>query len=320
MPVAYDRVQENSVTTGVGTYTLGGAVAGYRTFAAACSTGDVVPYVAVDTATNDWEIGLGTYSAGTLARTTIRRSTNANAAVSWASGTRQVFIDATAADALASLITSAIGSGTAGQVLASGGAGANPAWSAIPSPVYVSGRYYSSRITPLNNQTTANVLYYMPVLISSQVTVSALAYTVSSGTVTSGTKTRMGIYSCTSAGLPGTLLAASAENTMAASAFPATNNASFGSSITLTPGVYFLGFLANQASSALVACGSSGTASAAGDMQWLLGTTIGASGVITSQFGGYYENYSYAALPSTASSTPTATPGNIVPLISFQVA
>ena len=128
MPVVYDRVQETSATLGTGTYTLAGAVAGYRTFAAACSTGDVVPYVAVDTATNDWEIGLGTYSAGTLSRTTIRRSSNANAAVSWVSGTRQVFIDATAADGIASLITSGIGAGTAGQRLASGGSAANPSW------------------------------------------------------------------------------------------------------------------------------------------------------------------------------------------------
>ena len=128
MAVVYDRVQENSITLGTGTYTLAGAVAGYRTFAAACSTGDVVPYVAVDTATNDWEIGLGTYSAGTLSRTTIRRSSNANAAVSWVSGTRQVFIDATAADGIASLITSGIGAGTAGQRLASGGSAANPSW------------------------------------------------------------------------------------------------------------------------------------------------------------------------------------------------
>ena len=146
MPVVYDRVQETSATLGTGTYTLAGAVAGYRTFAAACSTGDVVPYVAVDPATSDWEIGLGTYSAGTLARTTIRRSSNGNAAVSWASGTKQVFIDATAADALASLITSGIGAGTAGQRLVSGGSAANPSWADTDSSaIYAPG---TTSITP----------------------------------------------------------------------------------------------------------------------------------------------------------------------------
>lgn len=101
-----DRVCEKSTTTGTGTYTLGGVpdITGYKandvdTFASVAD-GNTVIYcaVGVDPTTGipnntGWEVGLGTYTASgtTLARTTIYRSTNANAAVNWGAGTRFIF-------------------------------------------------------------------------------------------------------------------------------------------------------------------------------------------------------------------------------------
>lgn len=86
----YEDTWETSTTTGTGTYTLAGAVAGWRTFASQYSNADTCLYAAFD-GTN-FEMGIGTYNAGTLARTTIYRSTNANAAVNWAAGTRNIMV------------------------------------------------------------------------------------------------------------------------------------------------------------------------------------------------------------------------------------
>jgi len=87
-----NRVKETSTTTGTGTYNLGGAVTGFQTFVAGIGNTNTCYYVAED-GTN-WEIGVGTVTdAGTdtLARTTIIASSNSNAAVSWAAGTRFIY-------------------------------------------------------------------------------------------------------------------------------------------------------------------------------------------------------------------------------------
>lgn len=105
MYVRDDRVLETSVVTGTTAASLLGAVTGYKTFAAAkrddgtpIQVGDVVPYYieAVDAngvPTGAYESGIGTYSAAaTLTRTTVLRSSNADAAVSFAVGTKYVAI------------------------------------------------------------------------------------------------------------------------------------------------------------------------------------------------------------------------------------
>lgn len=93
-----DRVKETSTTTGTGTLTLAGAVAGFRTYATALTTGDVVTSC-IEDGTN-WEISQGAYttSGTTLARTTILASSNSGAAVNWGAGTRNVFIVVAARD------------------------------------------------------------------------------------------------------------------------------------------------------------------------------------------------------------------------------
>lgn len=90
--VIADRVRETSTTTGTGTLTLGGAVAGYQTFSSGIGNGNTCYYAI--TLGSDWEVGLGTYtSAGTtLSRDTILASSNANSAVNFGAGTKDVFV------------------------------------------------------------------------------------------------------------------------------------------------------------------------------------------------------------------------------------
>lgn len=92
-----NRAKMTTATTGTGTITLGSAVDGYQTFAAAgVVNGDVVRYVIEDGSA--WEIGLGTYTASgtTLARNP-SESSNGGAAISL-SGQATVFVGAAADD------------------------------------------------------------------------------------------------------------------------------------------------------------------------------------------------------------------------------
>jgi hypothetical protein len=89
--VVADRVQETTTTTGTGTYTLAGAKDGFQSFAAV-GDGNTTYYACTDG--TDYEIGIGTYTASgtTLARSTIIESSNSDAAVSWSSGDKDIFV------------------------------------------------------------------------------------------------------------------------------------------------------------------------------------------------------------------------------------
>lgn len=87
--VVKDRVQETTTTTGTGTVTLAGAVTGFQTFSV-IGDGNTTYYAI--TSGNDWEVGLGTYTASgtTLSRDTILESSNSGSAITL-SGTSNVF-------------------------------------------------------------------------------------------------------------------------------------------------------------------------------------------------------------------------------------
>lgn len=76
-------VKETSSTAGTGTWTLAGAVTGFRAWSNV-GDGNTAYYTATD-ASGNWEIGIGTYtlSGTTLARTTILASSNAGSAVNF---------------------------------------------------------------------------------------------------------------------------------------------------------------------------------------------------------------------------------------------
>lgn len=89
------RVKETSITTGTGTLSLAGAVAGFRSFVAAFGTGSPCYYViAQGTA---WEIGIGLVTSGspdTLQRVTVLESSAGGALLDLGAGTSIVFNDA----------------------------------------------------------------------------------------------------------------------------------------------------------------------------------------------------------------------------------
>ena len=89
--VVYDRVQETTATTGTGTITLGGAVAGYQSFAVV-GNGNTTYYCIVNS--NAWEVGIGTYTSSgtTLARTTVLSNSNGNTSPITLSGSSNVFV------------------------------------------------------------------------------------------------------------------------------------------------------------------------------------------------------------------------------------
>jgi hypothetical protein len=90
--VLADRVKETTTTTGTTDFVLSGADTGFQTFAAGVGANNTTYYaVALG---SDFEIGLGTLSSDglTLARTTVLQSSNSDTKVSFAAGSKFVFV------------------------------------------------------------------------------------------------------------------------------------------------------------------------------------------------------------------------------------
>lgn len=91
--ISADRVKETTTSTGTGAVTLAGAVTGFRAFSAVMANTDTCWYCIAGQTGSEWEIGLGTWgTGGILTRTTILKSSNANAVVALSAGTKDVFI------------------------------------------------------------------------------------------------------------------------------------------------------------------------------------------------------------------------------------
>ena len=88
-----DRVRVVTTTTGTSDFTLGGAVAGYQSFSV-IGDGNTTYYTCSDSVTGDWEVGVGTYSSSgpTLSRDTVLESSNSGSKVSFAAGSKDLFV------------------------------------------------------------------------------------------------------------------------------------------------------------------------------------------------------------------------------------
>ena len=199
-----DRVFETSTTTGTGPFALAGAIAGFRAFSAVCAVSDTAPYFieAVDDTgipTGAFETGTGTYSGtNTLTRTTVSRSSNANAAVNFGAGLKRVAISMLAADAAggAGTVTSVSGAGTVngitltGTVTTSGSLALGGALSGVSLTTQVTGT-----LPVANGGTGATTAAAALTTLGAYAASNPSGYTTNTGTVTSvsGTGTINGI-------------------------------------------------------------------------------------------------------------------------------
>jgi hypothetical protein len=95
-----DRVRESNIITGTGNVSLGGALAGFQTFASQMSDTDTTWYALIDNAAPAWEVGVGTWNTGnTLTRTTVLASSNAGALVNFIGNSCDCFMDLPASQA-----------------------------------------------------------------------------------------------------------------------------------------------------------------------------------------------------------------------------
>lgn len=99
--VLKDRVKETTTVTGTGAATLAGSVDGFQTFSAVLSDSNTTYYAISHRSSDEWEVGLGTYSSSTLTRTSVLESSSGGSAVSFTAGTKDVFITLPAEKAVA---------------------------------------------------------------------------------------------------------------------------------------------------------------------------------------------------------------------------
>jgi hypothetical protein len=100
--VLADRVRQTTTSTGTGTITLDGSVAGFQSFAVIGNANTTYYTIAGGT---QWEVGIGTYSSGTLARTTVI-SSSTGSKLDLAAGTKDVFVTLPAENTVTSIASS----------------------------------------------------------------------------------------------------------------------------------------------------------------------------------------------------------------------
>ncbi len=97
--VLRDRVKETTSTSGTGSITLLGPVQGFQGFST-IGDGNTTYYTIV--AISEWEVGIGTYSAGILTRDTVLASSDGGAKVGFSTGIKDVFCTLPSAKAIVS--------------------------------------------------------------------------------------------------------------------------------------------------------------------------------------------------------------------------
>lgn len=91
-----DRVKQTSTTTGTGPFAVSGTPSGYRAFSVKCAVGDTFEGSIVND-NGEWQSGIFSYSgANQISTVTVYESSNADAAVTFSAGTKDIFIGLTA--------------------------------------------------------------------------------------------------------------------------------------------------------------------------------------------------------------------------------
>lgn len=92
--VIADRVRDTSTTTGTGNFTVANSPPnGYETLDTVLATSDLFDYLIQHQTANEWETGIGTYNGShVFVRTTVKQSSNADAAVNFSAGTKDIVL------------------------------------------------------------------------------------------------------------------------------------------------------------------------------------------------------------------------------------
>lgn len=137
--VVKDRVQETCNSPGTGTVTLLGASTGYQTFSAGIGNANTTFYAISDQAGNNWEVGIGTYTASgnTLSRTTVLASSNSGSLVNFSSGVQNVWCDYAAGKAILLDNNGKINAGGLGYI----------DWASAPATTVAAGRMWYNDTT-----------------------------------------------------------------------------------------------------------------------------------------------------------------------------
>ena len=154
--VLNDRVLEESTSTGTGPLTLIGAPSGYQSFLSGIGGSNTTYYAAFNTTANEWELGLGTLNAGatTLTRTTIYSSSNANNAVDFSAGTKNVFVTLPASQTLTG-INAVITGGSINNTPIGQSTAAAGAFTTLSASGTVSGTGFNNYVTAFLSSPTA---------------------------------------------------------------------------------------------------------------------------------------------------------------------
>ena len=164
--VLADRVKETTIVVGTGAATLLGAQAGYQSFSAGVGASNTTYYTIADQSGSNWEVGYGTLDATglILTRTTVLSSSNSGSAVSFTTGTKDVWCDYTAKKAV---IQDSLGTATVPQLASSSTTSTTPVLSfnaantSYASGSTVSGNYLQTILQNKSGTSGASTNYVL---------------------------------------------------------------------------------------------------------------------------------------------------------------